>query len=305
MAKNKTSETMPAKKRRSGLRISATMEAYTFMMPFIIGIAVFFIFPLTLLARMSFSKLENVVGLQMKWWGLNNFKEAFIIDTNFMPNLLQSVSDTLLKVPLIIIFALIIAIMVNKNIKFKGMFRTIFFLPFLLGNGYVMEQLMQQDVSGRAIQSAQQFFMPPEVLQYLGTTATDIIGTFFSIIIVILWSSGVQILLFLSGLQGISQSYYEAARVESANEWDCFWHITLPMMSPIMLLCIVYSLVDMFTGISNPVLTFTRGIMRNLRYDYASAVGLIYSLFILLVVFIVMLVMRKAMFTTETRGGKK
>ncbi len=281
-----------------------TLEAYVFMTPFILGVLVFFLFPLVLLFMLSFGERAPGVGLDITFTGLDNFYWAFFEDVQFVPLLLQSIQETVIRVPLTIIFALLIAILVNKNIKGRGFFRTVFFLPFLLGNGYVMQQLLEQDVSGRAIQSAQSFFMPPEIMAYLGESVTNVVSGFFSIIIVLFWGAGVQILLFLSGLQGISPSYYEAARVESANEWDCFWHITLPMISPIMLLCIVYSLIDSFTNITNPIVTYSSDLTFASKFSEASAIGLIYSLFILALVLLVFLCMRKAMYTTETRGRK-
>lgn len=295
----------PKKSRRMmSMSRRTTMEAYVFMLPFLIGILLFFLFPMILLFQLSFSHLDNPVGLKSTFVGFQNFSDIFFQDLQFVPAVLNTLKTTLINVPLTIIFSLLIAILVNKDIKCRGFFRTVFFLPFLLGNGYVMQQLLQQDVSGRAIQQAQQFFMPQEIMNYLGQTISGGLEYFFSIIIVILWGSGVQILLFLSGLQGISPSYYEAARVESANEWECFWHITLPMMSPIMLLNIVYSLVDSFTRIDNNILQYSQTLTSNARFDYASAVGLLYALFVLVVVLLVFLIMRKAMFTTETRGGK-
>lgn len=286
-------------------KFQTTLEAYFFMLPFIIGIVLFFIFPIGLSLQLAFGKLVSIIGLKIEFAGLANFIRAFVIDVAFIPMFLSVIKETIVRVPLTIIFSLIIAILVNKNIRFRGFFRTIFFLPFLLGTGYIMQQLLKQDVSGRAIQSAQSFFMPPEVLNYLGPMVSNFLNSFFSIIIVILWGAGAQILLFLSGLQGISPSYYEAAKVESANEWDCFWHITLPLMSPIMLLCIVYSLVDSFTNISNPVLQYTKTIsFQYKQFDYASAVGWIYFLFILLTVWIAFMLMKRSMYSTEMRGGK-
>lgn len=281
-----------------------TFEAYVFMLPFIIGIILFFLFPVGLSLKLAFGKLVSVIGLKIEFSGLENFVRAFVIDVSFIPLFLGAIRDTIIKVPLTIVFSLVIAILVNKNVRFKGFFRTVFFMPFLLGTGYIMQQLLKQDVSGRAIQSAQSFFMPPEILEYLGPAISGIITGFFSIIIVIIWGSGAQILLFLSGLQGISPTYYEAAKVESANEWDCFWHITLPLISPIVLLCIIYSLVDSFTNISNPVLQYTKQISFQFKqFDYASAVGWIYFAFILLTVLISFLLMRKTMYTSELRGG--
>lgn len=292
------------RRHRLSMNRRNTFEAYVFLSPFIIGTLIFFIFPLTLLLRLSFGNLYSVMGMRISFAGLDNFKRAFLTDTNFLPNFLQSMRDTAIKFPLTIIFSLLIALLLNKDIKFRGLFRTIFFLPFLLGNGYVMDQLLKQNVDDRAMQSAQ-FFLPSELMTYLGTGISSIVTSVFSVIIVILWGTGVQMLLFLSGLQGISTSYYEAARLESASEWDCFWHITLPMLSPIILLCIVYTLVDSFTNITNPVLQYINFIFLLTQYDYSAAIGMLYSTFVLLVVLLVFLLMRRTMFITETRGGKK
>ena len=254
---------------------------------------------------LSFSSLDSIVGLKMHFNGIGNFQQAFFGDVQFIPLLLETLKDTAIKVPLTIIFSLLIGILINKGIKGRGFFRIAFFLPFLLGNGYVMKQLMDQDVSGQAIQSASTFFMPPAVMEYLGSTVSNVVNGFFSVIVVIFWGCGVQILLFLSGLQGISTSYYEAARVESANEWDCFWHITLPMISPIILLCIIYSLVDSFMNINNSVLQYTNTLaFTNFDFDYSATVSLIYSLCLLLLIGLVFLFMRKATQNTERKVGR-
>lgn len=290
--------------KRLSMNARASLEAYFFVSPFIIGILAFFMYPLILLLILSVSSLDSVVGLKMHFNGIENFREVFFGDVHFVPMLLQTLKDTAIKVPLTIIFSLLIAILVNKNIRGRGFFRVVFFLPFLLGNGYVMKQLLDQDVSGRAIQSASTFFMPPAVMEYLGATASNIISSFFSIIMVIFWGCGVQILLFLSGLQSISSSYYEAARVESANEWDCFWHITLPMISPIVLLCIIYSLVDSFMNINNAILQYTNTLaFTSFKFDYSATVSLVYSLCLLLIIGIVLLCMRRA--TNNTESNRK
>jgi|LSQX01.3.fsa_nt_gb ABC-type sugar transport system permease subunit len=293
------------RRRHLPMTVRTALEAYFFMSPFIIGILAFFAYPIILLLMLSFGKLQSIVGLKIQFVGLDNFKQAFFSDMQFIPYLLETLEQTLIKVPLTIVFSLLIAILVNKNIRFRGFFRTAFFLPFLLGNGYVMQQLYDQNVSGRAIQTASSFFMPPEVLEYLGTSATNIVTGFFSIIIVIFWGCGVQILLFLSGLQGISQAYYEAARVESANEWDCFWHITLPMISPIILLCIVYSMVDSFMNINNPILNYTKTLaFSNQKFDYSAALSLIYSVLLLMIIMLVFIAMRRVNSLTDNRKGR-
>lgn len=292
-------------RRKLSMTARANLEAYCFLSPFIIGVLLFFLFPVILLIMLSFGKLTSVVGLKISFAGLENFRQAFLSDMQFVPYLTATLRDTLIRVPLTVVFSLLIAILTNKNIVGRGFFRTVFFLPFLLGNGYVMQQLLDQDISGKALQSATSFFLPEEVVAYLGTAVSGFISDFFSIIIVIFWGCGVQILLFLSGLQGISPAYYEAARVESANEWDCFWHITLPIISPIILLCIVYSLVDTFTNMNNQVLAWIKyQAFTNLKFDYSAAISLIYSCVLLTIIGLVFLCMKRATNNTETRRKK-
>ena len=205
---------------------------------------------------------------------------------------------------MILIFALMIAIMINKKIRFRGFFRTVFFLPVLLGTGFVMQQLLGQNVDEQAMEVARGILLPEEILIYLGPTVSKAVNTFFDVITIILWNSGVQILLFLAGLQGIPESLYESARVDSATEWEMFWKITLPMMSPVILLSAVYTFIDSFTDAANPMVTFVISTAFegwSNEFEYASALGWIYCVFVLLLVGIVY----KSMKSFEFRAGDR
>jgi ABC-type sugar transport system permease subunit len=282
------------------------LEAYALLTPFLLGAVAFFAYPLGLLCRLSFSELTNIVGLKMEFTGFTNFQNVFIGDVTFWPYLKDTMLEVLYKIPLTIVFALMIAMLTNHNIKGKGFFRTVYFMPFLLGSGYAMQQLTSQNVDEKVLQSATDIFLPQEMISYLGPLVSGFITAFFSVMMIVLWGCGVQILLFLSGLQSISPSYYEAARVESANEWDCFWHITLPMLSPIILLCIVYSLVDTFNNINNKVLVYIKDMsFTKMKFDYAAAVSLMYALVLLALIGIVFLCMYRATQNTEYKGGRK
>lgn len=281
------------------------MEGYIFALPLIIGIIMFFAFPLYISFKLSFGELVKVVGFVIKWGGLQNFIRAFVIDTQFIPNFLAVIRQTLIKFPLIIVFSLILAVFMNRNIRFKGFFRIVFFMPFLLGTGYVMQQLLGQGVHQEAISTARQVFVPSEIMSYLGAGVGRAVDNFFGIIVEVLWSSGVQILLFLSGLQGIPQYLYESAKVDSATEWEIFWHVTLPMISPIMLLNIIYTIIDSFSNINNPLLYYIQTTaFSSMDFAYAAATGWIYFLFVLLVVILVIVIMRNHIYT-ELKGGSK
>jgi len=283
------------KKYKINMQTRRTLQAYTFISPFIIGLLVFFIFPIFVSVKLSFGRLVSLRGFVIEWAGVEQYIYAFTVDVNFVPMLLNVISSTLTRLPLILVFSLIIAIMINKNIRFKGLFRIIYFLPFLLGTGDVMRQLVSQQIDQQVLAAALPFILPRGLLQYMGAAVIEFVGSFFSMIVLSLWSSGVQILLFLSALQGITASLYESAKVDGATEWDVFWKITVPMVAPMMQLVIVYSILDSFTSQNNQVLNYIREqaftTVGGGRFEYAAAIGWVYFTFIILLVTVVMSVM--------------
>jgi len=264
------------------------VEAYVFVSPFILGVVMFFAYPLLTSIRLSFSEVVSFQGWVMEWRGLEHYRRAFVIDVQFIPLFVNAVRFTLINTPLIVVFALIFAIILNKNLKLKGFFRVVFFLPFLLGAGYILEALLGQGVNEQSMRVARGILFPQEVVYYLGPRVYGTINDFLNRITIVLWRLGVQVLLYLSGLQGISPHLYESAKVDGATEWEMFWKITLPMMSPVILLNLVYTMIDSFVDINNPILAyFNEQAFTNLNFDYAAALTWIYALFILAVLGIV------------------
>ena len=207
-----------------------SLEAFMFLSPWIIGTCLFFVNALISSVRLSFSDIVQLKGFVMEWVGTKNYEYIFMYDINFMPTFVSVVTNTLINTPLVLVFSLIIAMLINRPIPGKGFFRTCFFIPVLLGSGYVMAQLLEIDATG----SVGVGIALPQVLQeMLGNTMVTAVQPFLDRITLILWKSGVQIILFLAGLQGISSSLYEAAKCDGATQWEMFWKITLPMISPI------------------------------------------------------------------------
>ncbi len=283
-------------KRRRGLsaRTRNALEAYTFLAPFIVGVLVFFAFPILVSVKLSFGTLVSMEGFKIEWSGFGHYMNAFVLDASFVPTFLAVASKTLIYVPLIIIFSLILAIMLNKNIRCKGFFRVAMFLPFLLGSGYIMQMLNEQGITTSALSLQDSPIFPSEFLSYMGPTVQGVIDGFFEVIVSVLWSSGVQILIFLSGLQGISSSLYESAQVDGANEVEVFFKITMPMMAPIITLNIIYTLVNLFTASDNAMLKYIqqKGFWQ-FEWEYAAALGWLYFIFILALVALVMWAMNR------------
>ncbi|MBT3272923.1 MAG: sugar ABC transporter permease, partial [Spirochaetales bacterium] len=143
-----------------------TAEAFFFLTPWFIGAAMFFILPILQSVRLSFSEITTFVGFKMRFIGLANYARAFIWDIEFLPMFVEVVSQTLINMPLILVFSLFIALLLNRDIRFKGFFRASFFLPVLLGTGFVMQQLLGQRVDEQASEIARGILMPKQVLLY-------------------------------------------------------------------------------------------------------------------------------------------
>lgn len=282
------------------------LEGYTFVLPFLLGAVAFFLFPLYISIQLSFGKVNRLAGFELEWSGLQHYRRALFLDVSFVPLFLQVVNRALINTPLIVIFALILSVFVNKGIRFKGFFRVVFFIPFLLGTGHVMRQLLNMEADQMVIPLSDGSLVPRDMLVYLGSRVISAVDTLFGTIVVVLWSSGVQMLLLLSGLQNIPSSLYESAKMDGANEWEMLWKITLPLISPILLLAVIYTIVDSFAGITNPLLEHIRFFaFELLHFEFAAAMGWIYFMFVIAVVLTVIGLFRKSMDGAEGRERRR
>ncbi len=299
-------EVKKKKKRSMSLTTRNSLKGLVFVTPFIIGLIAFFIYPIFFSLRISVAETVEILGMKLKGFTFYQFKRAFVEDMEFVPTFLATVRYTLTTFPLTIVLSLIIAVLLNKDIKGRGLFRVIFFIPFLLGSGEVMAQLLNQGVDRSVLNIMDGRIIPYNVLSYFGANVVDIVQGVFGTLVTVLWRSGVQILLFLAGLQSISPSLYEAARIDGATEWELFWKVTIPMISPMMLLNLVYTIVDSFTSSDNELLAYIKTYgFSNAEFQYASAMGWIYFAFIGVLVAIIFGIMQKYMHTSEVEEVKK
>lgn len=292
-------------------RLSITKrEAYTgmfYIAPFFIGTVIFFLYPLISSLILSFGDIDkSQAGFNIKMVGFDNYWSAFFEDVIFVPRFISTVKNTLIDVPLVVVFSLIIAIMLNKITKFSGYFRVVLFLPFLLGTGYVLEYLFNLGVDAQVLSIQNGNIFSRAVLNYIGEDFVKILDIIFGRIVKILWMSGVQILLFLSAIQNISVSLYEAARIDGANEYTTFWKITLPMISPILLLNIFYTVITSFTESTNKVLAYIQEqTVRYAAHGFAAAMGWIYFAFVLLLLGAIQILFGGYMKKNQSSGVKE
>ena len=280
--------------RRKKLISTEAKTGLMFIFPWIIGTALFFAFPILRSVLLSFNKLVNVTEFRLEFRGFEYYLEAFFSDYVFFPSFMLSVKNMLTNVPLINVFSFAIALLLNSKIRARGVFRAIFFLPVILGSGFIMQQLIGMNVQQETVEIARGILLPEQVTNYLGPAVSNFIREFLNRITTILWSSGVQILIYLSGLQSISGSIYEAARVDAASKWEMLWLITLPLMTPMILLNLIYTVIDSYASASNEVIVYIVDMaFKKSKFELSSAMGWIYFTACLVFIGIVFLVMNR------------
>lgn len=265
---------------------------YVFLAPWLFGGLFLLVFPVVFSLGLSFSNIQNFTTYSMEFAGLEHYRQAFFSDVDYITCITWIVRETLINTPMILVFSLIAAILISRDIRGRGFFRLVFFLPVLLGTGYVMEQLLGQGVNDSAMGVTRNLLLTPEVQAYLPANLFNALSNFLGRITSVMWRSGVQIILFLAGIQKIPASLYESARVDSATEWEMFWKITLPMLAPIVLLNLVYTIIASFSE-DSPLIDYIlyKGFDQS-QFEYASAMGWSFFAFIMVVIGAVFLAMR-------------
>lgn len=282
-----------------------------FCIPLIVGLVLVFIPVFISGIQYSFSELNIDKGISLRNVGFNNYIYALRVDPEFVQLLLANVQSLITTLPVIIIFSLFIAVLLNLNIKGRGIFRTVFFLPVIVCTGMLAEidssnmlmlainNLSKENNSelftalGDTTRLLQSFNLSPELIGFLSSMTSNILN--------IVNRSGVQILIFLAGIQSISPSIYEAALVEGASSWETFWKITFPMLSPMMVVNVIYTFVESITRSDTELLSYINSAAFNAgKYGEAAAMAWIHFLVILILLSIVSFLFIKA----ANRGNK-
>ena len=279
-----------------------------FISPWILGTALFLLYPLVTSFWYSLHKI-NFFKKTFIFLGYENYTQVLFSDVEFLPQLIGYITSTVISVPIIVVFALIIAMMLKQNIKGKGFFRLIFFLPVIIVSGPILGMLSEQGAGSitaidmQAITNAIDAFLPSQLAKP--------ISEIFSNMITILWYSGVQILIFLSSLQKIDRSVYEAAKIDGGSGWECFWKITLPTIKPMIMLNCVYTVVFISNNDQNVIIEMIKNAMvsgtKEKGYGYAAAMAWMYSIVVLLIVglFAVLFMAKKDVYAKQVAKVKR
>lgn len=258
-------------------------KGYLFILPWIIGFVSLTVFPILYSFYLSFYDVTiTTQGIQTRSVGLNNYQSAVTSDIEFINRVVAFLREIVVTVPLIVIIALMIAMLLNQNLKFRGLFRTIFFLPVIISSGPVLGKLVELDIATiDAVQDNAAYELVAAMDNILANSFVYIIDN----LIILLWFSGVQILIFIAALHKVDKKIYEAASIDGASAWERFWKITLPSLFPMILVNIVYTTVMYSVSSLNLIIGHIRTNMFQLEtgFGYSSALSWIYFTLIVLI----------------------
>ncbi len=263
------------KKKIASLDAKKSRMGWIFVLPFIIGFVIIYAPIVYDSILYSFTKINIVTGggYRLTWVGLENYQEALFVDATFVTTLTSGIKQLIFDIPAIVIFSLFMAVMMNTKMVGRAAFRAIFFIPVILSTGLIdkidqsnqmlnymndtsavdmgegTESTSTQVINAMDIQRLfSNMIVGEELLNYVVSLVNDIYD--------IVNRSGVQMLIFLAALQSISPAIYESCSIDGATQWETFWKITLPMISPMILTNTVYTVIDAFTSADNQVMNY-------------------------------------------------
>jgi ABC-type sugar transport system permease subunit len=307
-------EQQPKTKGRKKLRTYQQRQnilGYVFMTPWIIGFLAFTLFPFVATIFLSFTHVKHTVkGYQFKVVGLSNYITAFTGSEKFTPNLVLYLRRIVPYTFIVVVLSFIIAFLLNKISKGKGVLRTVYFLPVIIMSGPVMAQINSvnenaskvAEMAGRSVESTYSNLFIMKIIDSYSPALASGLGDVFDQLSLILWFTGIPIVLFINALQKINVSIYEAAQIDSANSWQIMWKITIPMVKSIGLICTVFTIIqlgmyDTINPVYQLIVKATGDTSGGL--GYAATYAWIYSLIVLLLIGFVFLIFRDK----KVKGG--
>ncbi|MBO4532949.1 MAG: sugar ABC transporter permease [Treponema sp.] len=287
------------KKRKIGLMGKRAVYGYLFILPFIIGFIFFMVKPLYQSFMMSMSEVTiSTEGFSLSLNHFANFKRAFLVDADFKQMLLTGIGSMVIRSIATVVFSFFVALLLNQNFKGRTLARSIFFLAVILSSGVLvgiennnalmsqLKDMIEEQGNANSITGVLEDILVNSATGFSGIssktfqTVFEIIDSIYDIAM----ASGIQIIIFLSGLQNISPSMYEAAQMEGCTAWESMCKITIPMISPLLPVCWVYTIVDFFMKTDNEIMSKISQTMYSLEYGFSSAMAWSYFVVCMLLI---------------------
>ena len=296
-AKNISTMAPPKKKRRkvASLDKKKAKAGWWFILPFLFGFVTVYV---PIVYRSIIYSISDKANASGQIIGFENYIHILTEDENFTKTLTGGIQQLVFDIPAIVIFSLVMAVLLHLKVLGRAVFRPIFFVPVILGTGLideldslanpVLDNMQQQQgaTDGGTGTSATEIISTYDLAKLfegmkVGTELVEYVTDLVNNIYGIINRSGVQLLIFLSGLQSISPAIYESCSIDGATTWETFWKITFPMISPMILVNTVYTVIDAFTSQGNSVI---RLILGTQQQPIAAAMAWVYFLIVLVLI---------------------
>lgn len=301
---------MKKQKNLAGLQKRKAISGYLFIMPFIIGFLAFMVKPFFQSLYMSFCNVEvSGKGINMIFSGLANYVRAFTVDIEFNRLLTEELGFMIINTLAIMVFSFFVALILNQKFKGRAFVRAVFFLPVILSSGVIlgieydnallasMAETIEENTNGASITAVIENIL---VTAGIGGTVFETVFEVVDGIYDVAIASGIQIIIFLSGLQTIPENMYEAAQIEGCTAWESLWKITFPMISSLLLVNLIYTIVDFCMRTDNEVMEkISTTMIANLDYGFSSAMAWIYFVIVIAIIGVSSLIMSKVVYYYE------
>lgn len=280
------------KKKHSGASLETVKNraGFTFVIHWIIGLIMFFGYPLVSSIRYAFNNVRIEPGrIVTEFVGNQHFNTILKEDPKYLNNLRDSLGMLFYSLPIIIALSLILAVILNQRFYGRTVFRAIFFIPVIMSTSVVMNLLNSDFITlplfssgeaGAGIIDYRSIISNLNVPEAFSPILTFLLSNTISLI----WSCGVQTILFLAGLQSIPASLYEVSKIEGANKWEEFWLITVPSLRNIISLVIIYTMIDLFADMKNKVISSAYSLMISQNFGESSAMLWFYFAIVIVVI---------------------
>lgn len=286
---------MKKQKNLAGLQRRKAISGYLFILPFIIGFLAFMVKPLFQSLYMSFCEVQvSSDGITNVLTGMANYTRAFTVDTEFNRLLVEEISRMCINALAIMVFSFFVALILNQKFKGRALVRAIFFLPVILSSGVILgvetdnallasvQSMVEETTNTASVTDAIQNIL---ITSGIGIRAFEKVFEVVDGIYDVAIASGIQIIIFLSGLQTISTNMYEAAAIEGCTAWESLWKITFPMISSLFLVNWIYTIVDFCMRTDNEVIDkISTQMITHINYGFASAMSWIYFLIVIAII---------------------
>lgn len=301
---------MKKQTKLAGLQKRKAISGYLFILPFILGFLTFMVKPFFQSLYMSFCNVDvSAGGFHNTFIGISNYVKAFTIDTEFNRLLVEEISRMAVNSIAVMVFSFFVALIINQKFKGRAFVRAIFFLPVILSSGVILgveydnelltsvQEAIQESSNGASITGAIESIL---TATGVGTRAFEKVFEVVDGIYDVAITSGIQIIIFLSGLQTISANMYEAAQIEGCTAWESLWKITFPMISSLFLVNWIYTIVDFCMRSDNEVMEkISDEMIVQINYGFSSAMAWIYFLIVIVIIGISSFIISKGVYYYE------